>query len=100
MTVALLTRVIELRWLFGERYREMMRPMEQRTTPPTNPTPKTDDEWTIHALNIHGLFFERWCQQVIREQAGWKLKAINYPVEFPRATTALRWQRERARHTG
>jgi len=27
--------------------------------------PTTDADWTIHALNIHGAFFERWCRRVI-----------------------------------
>ena len=28
--------------------------------------PKTEKDWTIHALNIHGNFFERACQQTIK----------------------------------
>ena len=47
-------------------------------------SPKTDSDWTIHSLNIQGTFFERWCQETIREQPEWKLISTNYPVEFPK----------------
>ena len=43
----------------------------------------TDNEWAIHAINIHGIFFEKWCQQIISETPGWSLDSVNYPVEFP-----------------
>ena len=46
-------------------------------------SPKTQDEWTIHALNIHGVFFERSCSSLISETNGWRVLATNYPVEFP-----------------
>jgi hypothetical protein len=49
-------------------------------------TPKNDDEWTIHALNIHGLFFERWCEQVVANTKPWRLTSTQYPVEFPPPT--------------
>lgn len=42
--------------------------------------PKTDSEWTIRALNIHGAFFERWCRELIRKTQRWELKYANYPV--------------------
>jgi hypothetical protein len=29
--------------------------------------PGSDDEWAIHSINIHGVFFERWCQHAIAE---------------------------------
>ena len=45
--------------------------------------PETEREWTIHSINIHGVFFERWCQQVIRDADGWWLEDSNYPVAFP-----------------
>ncbi len=45
--------------------------------------PETEDNWTISALNIHGIFFERWCQQVIADTKPWMLKSANYPVEYP-----------------
>lgn len=43
----------------------------------------TQDEWTIHALNIHGVFFERSCSTLISGTNGWRVLATNYPVEFP-----------------
>lgn len=43
----------------------------------------TEDEWTIRALNIHGAFFERWCQKTVANAKGWKLRSTNYPVEWP-----------------
>lgn len=30
--------------------------------------PSTDHEWIIHSINIHGVFFERWCQKTISEK--------------------------------
>ncbi len=48
-----------------------------------NIEPTTNEEWTIHALNIHGTFFERRCQQVIAQAKGWRIQSTNYPVEFP-----------------
>jgi hypothetical protein len=44
--------------------------------------PSTDSEWTIHSINIHGVFFERWCQQAIESVNGWKVEATQYPVDF------------------
>jgi hypothetical protein len=46
-------------------------------------TPQTQHDWTVHSINIHGIFFERWCQQMVAEAEGWTLDAVNYPVEFP-----------------
>jgi len=46
-------------------------------------TPNTEQEWTIHSINIHGIFFERWCQKVIEQTKIWTLDSVNYPVEFP-----------------
>lgn len=65
--------------------RSTMRPPSRATE-----TPRSDDDWTIRSINIHGLFLERWCQEVICHQSGWELKSVNYPVEFPKATAALR----------
>jgi hypothetical protein len=45
--------------------------------------PQTDGEWAIHSINIHGIFFERWCQRVVSQSPGWTLNSANYPVEFP-----------------
>lgn len=52
--------------------------------------PVTDEEWTIHALNIHGTFFERWCAEIINKTDGYRLEAQNYPVEFPRPNNGVR----------
>ena len=53
-------------------------------------TPETDHEWAIHSINIHGIFFERWCQSVVSESPGWTLNSANYPVEFPPANGPIR----------
>lgn len=45
--------------------------------------PTTDSDWTIHSLNIQGTFFERWCQEIIKDSK-WKVLSTNYPVEFPK----------------
>lgn len=45
--------------------------------------PVTEHDWTIHSINIHGLFFERWCENVVANAPGWKVKSTNYPVEYP-----------------
>lgn len=47
-----------------------------------NPGPTTEHDWAIHSVNIHGIFFERWCQKVIGDSPQWKIKSTNYPVEF------------------
>src|SRR5258708_2436487 len=46
-------------------------------------TPKTDEEWTIQSLNIHGTLFERRCRYVIAQVPEWNLHPPYYPVEFP-----------------
>lgn len=45
--------------------------------------PKTEHEWTVHSLNIHGLFFQRWCEHVVAHTRGWRLQYTEYPVGFP-----------------
>lgn len=45
--------------------------------------PESEHDWTVHSINIHGIFFERFCQRIIDKSNLWKLKAVNYPVEFP-----------------
>jgi hypothetical protein len=52
-------------------------------TPMQKKEPKTDHDWTIHSLNIHGLFFQRKCEEMIRNQRGWKVELTEYPVEYP-----------------
>lgn len=58
---------------------------------PTNAAKKPDGqhEWTIHSLNIHGLFFERWCEEEVRKSM-WGIVETNYPVEFPPPNGPLR----------
>ena len=53
-------------------------------------TPQTQHDWTVHSINIHGIFFERWCQQIVAESKGWTLDSVNYPVEFPPPNGPLR----------
>ncbi|MEK6770549.1 MAG: hypothetical protein AABY62_02750 [Pseudomonadota bacterium] len=53
-------------------------------------TPITQDQWTIHALNIHGVFFERRCAVAVAETVGWKVLTTNYPVEYPPPNGSLR----------
>src|ERR1700730_1636817 len=53
-------------------------------------TLKTEHDWTFHSINIHGFFFERWCQPVVAEAEGWTLDAVHYPVEFPPPSAPLR----------
>jgi hypothetical protein len=53
-------------------------------------SPRTQHDWTVHSINIHGIFFERWCQQKVIEAPGWTLDSVNYPVEFPPANGPLR----------
>lgn len=45
--------------------------------------PHTEQEWTIHAVNIHGVFFERWCAHIVRSLPGWRVRSTNYPVKLP-----------------
>src|SRR5690349_10497478 len=52
--------------------------------------PSTEDEWIIHSINIHGVFFERWCQKKISDTPPWLVKSTNYPVEFPPPNGPLR----------
>lgn len=46
-------------------------------------TPRTQDEWTLHSINIHGIFFERLCQSIVEKSQHWQLISTNHPVEFP-----------------
>ncbi len=45
--------------------------------------PATDHDWTIHSMNIHGAFFERWCQHIMGQSKVWHVQHINFPVMFP-----------------
>jgi hypothetical protein len=44
--------------------------------------PITDHDWTIHSINIHGLFFERWCRNVLESRKRWNRIISNYPVAY------------------
>src|SRR5438128_348890 len=44
--------------------------------------PQTDHEWTIHAVNIQGVFFEKWCQHVMEKNSHWNLRHTNYPLQW------------------
>jgi hypothetical protein len=46
-------------------------------------SPKTQDEHIIHALNIHGTFFERKCIDLISQTEKWEVITSNFPVEYP-----------------
>jgi hypothetical protein len=46
---------------------------------------KTEHEWSVRALNIHGIFFERWCAQSLRDSGRWRVRSSNYPVKYPTA---------------
>ncbi|MBD2240045.1 hypothetical protein H6G35_26235 [Aulosira sp. FACHB-113] len=52
--------------------------------------PQTDQEWTIHSINIHGVFFEHWCEDLFRSVPDLKVVSTNYPVEFPPPNGHLR----------
>jgi hypothetical protein len=45
--------------------------------------PSNQDEWTVHALNIHGVFFERRCVEAVAGVSDWQVVSTNYPVEYP-----------------
>jgi hypothetical protein len=49
-------------------------------------SPATEDEWIIHSVNIHGVFFERACRKIIDESKSWWVSSHNVPVEFPPPT--------------
>lgn len=54
--------------------------------------PQTDHEWTVHSLNIHGIFFERWCRRIIRESGNWGLVSTNYPVAYKPLDSQWPWK--------
>lgn len=47
-----------------------------------NQLPVSQDEWTVHSLNIHGVFFERKCASVVATVPNWRVVSTNYPVEI------------------
>ncbi len=46
---------------------------------------KTEHEWLVRALNIHGIFFERWCALSLHETGRWRVRSSNYTVKYPTA---------------
>ena len=44
--------------------------------------PVSDHDWTIHSINIHGVFFERWCQSILEARKRWNRILSNYPVAY------------------
>ena len=57
--------------------------------------PSTDFEWTIHSLNIHGLFFQEWCASVVQHSNNWDLMTTEYPVEYPPPNGPIRGKESR-----
>lgn len=45
--------------------------------------PESQNDWTVHALNIHGVFFERKCAEEVAAAPEWQVVSTNYPVEYP-----------------
>ena len=45
--------------------------------------PVSEEEWIIHSVNIHGVFFERACRKIIEACPPWKVSSYSVPVEFP-----------------
>ena len=58
-------------------------------------TLQTEHDWTVHSINIHGLIFERWCQQAVAEAEGWNLDAA--PTEASAAGRSRRPTRQSSR---
>jgi hypothetical protein len=54
------------------------------------PTPQTEHDWTIRALNIHGAFFERWCASTAVSAEGWSVLDTRVPVEYPSTSPRAR----------
>ena len=48
--------------------------------------PQSEDECIIQALNIHGIFFERWYKQAVEDASGWECASTYEPVEFHSGT--------------
>jgi len=51
--------------------------------------PHSDHDWAIHAINIHGIFFERWCRGIVDASDKWRLQETNYPVAVRGKESAL-----------
>ncbi len=46
------------------------------------PAPESEKDWTVHAINIHGAFFEAWCRDLVDRIPGWSLAYYKYPVKW------------------
>jgi hypothetical protein len=42
--------------------------------------PQSEEEWIVHAINIHGFFFETWCKSIIESLNLWKVVSTGEPV--------------------
>ena len=63
--------------------------------------PQADDEWAVHALNIHGTFFERAVAQVVARQQPWRGLELSRRVFFEsHVTEALPGRGRGARRGG
>ena len=51
--------------------------------------PVSEHDWTIHSLNVQGIFFQRWCQKTIEDSNVWKVRSVNYPVAFGQKESTL-----------
>lgn len=51
--------------------------------------PKSEDDHRVHALNIHGQFFERWCEEAVRTTEKWSVEAVEEAVEFEAASGTI-----------
>ena len=63
------------------------------------PSPGNDEEYTIHALNIHGTFFERKCQSIVHQAKAWEIQETNYPVTYGGVNSNLDIWAEGGKHT-
>ena len=48
-------------WKFNLKERQMI----------PKPQSYNHRNWTIYSINIHGIFFERWCREAISDTKGW-----------------------------
>lgn len=62
--------------------------------------PSTDEEYAIQALTIHGVFFERKCQEIVQQMPDWNVREANYPVEHKGVASNLDIWAERKYNVG
>ncbi len=58
-------------------------------------TPTNDGDWTVHSLNIHGIFFQKLIASLISKNRNVDLVSTEYPVEFPAGHSISRGQESR-----